>query len=238
MNAERLRLVALYEGLRVTDVSDAMDIMGRQDRGNMDYNVRPLWRDVETLKHCFVGFAHTIRFVPTNQPIINGTPEENREAIARWYRDLAPGPKMPVEAGDAIVIDGTDVHVGYIGSNNGFSWILNGAVGIVTNGGCRDTDELIRQKVPVYSHHLEKPIRPFRLEWESEGRTITCGGVQVRPGDVVVADGDGVVVVPIEIAADVAKWARVVANGDRATRRKLYARAGLAEDETVRPLDE
>lgn len=236
MNETRKRLIALYRGLRVTDVSDAMDILGRQDRGNMDYNIRPLWRDVETFKHCFVGFAHTLRFVPTNKPILNGTPEENRETIARWYRDLAPGPKMPIEEGDVIVIDGTDVHVGYIGSNNGFSWILSGAVGIVTNGGCRDTDELIRQRVPVYSHHIEKTIRPFRLEWESEQRTITCGGVQVRPGDIVVADGDGVVVVPIEIAEDVAKWARLVANGDRATRRTLYEKAGLPEDETVRPL--
>ncbi|MBC7314810.1 MAG: RraA family protein, partial [Chloroflexi bacterium] len=103
---------------------------------------------------------------------------------------------------------------------------------------CRDTDELIRQRVPVYSHHIEKTIRPFRLEWESEQRTITCGGVQVRPGDIVVADGDGVVVVPIEIAEDVAKWARLVANGDRATRRTLYEKAGLPEDETVRPLEE
>ncbi|MBC7255645.1 MAG: RraA family protein, partial [Chloroflexi bacterium] len=40
----------------------------------------------------------------------------------------------------------------------------------------------------------------------------------------------------IEIAEDVAKWARLVANGDRATRRTLYEKAGLPEDETVRPL--
>lgn len=236
MDKDRARIQALFEGLRVTDVGDGMDIMGYQDIGNMDYNIRPLWRDVETMEHRFVGFAHTVRFVPTNHPTINGTPEENREAIANWYRDLARGPAEPIAEGDVIVIDGNDVHVGYIGSNNGWSWILKGAVGIVTNGGCRDTDELIRQRVPVYSHHLEKPIRPFRLELESEQTIVNCGGVMVRPGDVIVADGDGVVVVSIEIAEDVAKWARVVANGDRATRRRFYEQTGTELDETVEPL--
>ncbi len=236
MNAERQKLIDMYRGLRVTDVSDGMDIMGRQNLGNMHYSIHPLWRDTETLGHRFVGFAHTLRFVPTNHPTLNGTPEENRGAIAKWYRELARGPAMEIEDGDVIVIDGNDVHVGYIGSNNAWGWILQGAVGVVTNGGCRDTDELIRQRVPVYSDHLEKPIRPFRCELDAEQVTINCGGVMVRPGDVVVADGDGVVVVPIEIAPDVAKWARVVANGDRDTRRKFYAQTGLEMDETVEPL--
>ena len=202
----------------------------------MDPAIHPLWRDVDTLAHRFVGFAHTLRFVPTNHPTINGTPEENRETIAAWYRDLARGPKDPIIPGDAIVIDGADVHVGYIGSNNAWGWALKGAVGAVTNGGCRDTDELIRQRIPVYSTRIEKTIRPFRLELESEQVTISCGGVMVRPGDVVVADGDGVVVVPIEIAADVAHWARVVANGDREGRRRYFRQAGLPTDETVAPL--
>lgn len=238
MDSERAHIRALFQGLRVTDVSDGMDIMGYQDIGNMDHNITPLWRDVETLEHCFIGVAHTVRFVPTNHPTINKGPEENRQQIADWYRELARGPKLPIVDGDVIVIDGTDVHVGHIGSNNGWSWILQGAVGIVTNGGCRDTDEIIRQRVPVYSHHLEKPIRPFRLEWESEQTIINCGGVMVRPGDVVMADGDGVIVVPIEIAADVARWARAVANGDRATRRRFYEQIGRPLDETVPPLAE
>ena len=55
----------------------------------------------------------------------------------------------------------------------------------------------------------------------------------VRPGDMVVADGDGVVVVPAEKAADVAGIARKILDGDRKGRGKLYKQAGLPPDSTV-----
>jgi regulator of RNase E activity RraA len=58
----------------------------------------------------------------------------------------------------------------------------------------------------------------------------------VRPGDLIVADGDGVVCVPIEVVEDVAKYAREIANGDRSTRRTLYQKAGMEFDETVAEL--
>jgi 4-hydroxy-4-methyl-2-oxoglutarate aldolase len=234
--SERRHLADLFSGLRVTDVSDGMDVIGRHDLGLMDPAIRPLHRDPERFTHCFVGFAHTVRFVPTNHPVTARTPEEMKRFIRDWYRDLAQGPREEIRAGDVIVIDGADTHVGFIGSNNGFRWILDGAVGIVTNGGARDTDELIRQRCPVYCARIEKTIRPARLELESEQRAITCGGVLVRPEDVVVADGDGVVVVPNEVAEDVARYAREIAEADREARRALYGRAGLDLDETVSAL--
>lgn len=237
MDQERQRIVDLYKGLRVTDVNDAMDIVGRRhDLGLMDDYIRPLHRDVENLTHCFVGFAHTLRFVPTNKPVTAETPEEMKAFISSWYRELARGPVEPIQEGDVIVIDGQDTEVGFAGSMNTFQWILNGAVGVVTNGAARDTDELIRQGVQVYCKRIRATIRPARLEFDSEQVPIACGGVLVRPEDVVVADGDGVVVVPREIAEDVAKYAQEIANGDREKRRGLYERAGLAMDETVQPL--
>lgn len=65
---------------------------------------------------------------------------------------------------------------------------------------------------------------------------MTVGGVWVHPGDLVVADGDGVVVVPRERAEDVATWARRVADGDKAGRRRLYEQLGRPLDPTVEPL--
>lgn len=236
MDPERKRILDLYKGLRVTDVGDGMDIVNHYDLGLMDHDIRPIYRDVETFSHCFVGIAHTLRFVPTNRPVTAVTPDEHKAFKSKWYRELAGGPKMAIEEGDVIVIDGNDTHVGFAGSNNTYDWILRGAVGVVTNGAARDTDELIRQKCAVYCKRLVPTVRPARLEFDSEQVPINCGGVLVKPGDIVVADGDGVVVVPRAIAEDVAKYAREIANDDRKTRRKLFTKAGVALDETVEEL--
>jgi regulator of RNase E activity RraA len=238
MDPERQRLFDLYRDLRVTDVADGLDMLGYQDIGLMDPAIRPLARDVVGLRHRFVGFAHTLRFVPTNHPVTAHTPDEMREFIRNWYRELAWGPQMEIHAGDVIVIDGAGTHVGFTGSNNTLGWILRGAVGVVTNGGARDTDELIRQGCPVYCARIEKTIRPARLEFDAEQVPINCGGALVKPEDVVVADGDGVVVVPRNLAEQVATYAREVADRDREKRRALYKQAGLPDDDTVLRLSE
>ena len=74
-----------------------------------------------------------------------------------------------------------------------------------------------------------------RLELESTGKPVTCGGVFVRPGDVVVADGDGVIVVPLEKAVEVAEIAAGIQEGDKAGRRRLYEKLDMPEDFTTRP---
>ena len=113
MDPERAALIARYRGLRVTDVSDGMDYMGLWDRGNMSSEIRPLWRDLEGLSHRVYGFAHTVRFAPTNRPITPRSPDEAREFISHWYRTWAPGPHADtIEEGDFIVIDGHDLDVG------------------------------------------------------------------------------------------------------------------------------
>jgi regulator of RNase E activity RraA len=78
----------------------------------------------------------------------------------------------------------------------------------VTSGGLADTDEIIHHKVPAYFRRLARGIRPGRNELESVNRPVNIGGVLVRPGDVVLADGDGVIVVPREQAEEVATFAR------------------------------
>jgi regulator of RNase E activity RraA len=234
-DAERADLIELYRGLRVTDVCDGMDRCALQDVGLLDWEIRPLWRDTEQFRHRIYGFAHTVRFRPTTQRMPTGTPEEIDAAIGHWYRTYARGP-LPdqIRPGDVIVIDAQGVpETGFIGSNNALGWITRGAVGVVTNGGARDTDELIRERVPVYSRKISRGIRPGRLELDQTNVPVAVGGVWVRPGDLIVADGDGVICVPIERARDVARWAWKVANGDKRGRRRLYEAAGLPLDETV-----
>jgi len=135
------------------------------------------------------------------------------------------------------VIDASEAgDVGFIGSNNALGWINQGARGVITNGGCRDTDELIKQQVPVYSRRIARGIRPGRLEWDSENVPIACGGVRVFPGDIVVADGDGVIVVPREHAETVAQIAREIANADKQGRMQKYKQAGLDFDISLKTL--
>lgn len=228
-------LLAMYEGLRVTDVCDGLDAVGLIDTCTMDWQIRPLWRDVEGFAHRIYGVAHTVRFVPTSRVVPRPMPlDEYKAWKSQWYRELAPGPREPIHDGEIIVIDAAEVgDVGFIGSNNALGWIVAGARGVVSNGGCRDTDELIVEQVPVYTARIARGIRPGRLEWDAENVPIACGGVRVIPGDVVVADGDGVIVVPIEHAERVAEIAREIANDDKRGRRAKYERAGLDLDDSL-----
>jgi regulator of RNase E activity RraA len=122
-----------------------------------------------------------------------------------------------------------------VGSFNSLDWYSRGARGIISNGGIRDTDEIIKQKIPTYLDHANRGrgIRPGRNELESVNHAVTIGGVQVRPGDVVVADGDGVVVVPREYARNVAEFAREILNKDKSGRRSLYQKLDIPMDKTV-----
>jgi regulator of RNase E activity RraA len=105
---------------------------------------------------------------------------------------------------------------------------------VVTSATARDTDEIITEKMPLYFRHVGRGIRPGRNEVESVNRPIAVGGVLVKPGDVIVADGDGVLVVPRDVALTVAEFAHKIIEADKDGRRDLYKRLGLPEDASVR----
>jgi regulator of RNase E activity RraA len=199
---ENARVLELYKYLRVADVSDGMDIVGLQDVGLVDPEIRALWKDTDTFSHRVVGIAVTARYVPTNRR----EPKMDEATIGRWYSTITNEAFMDVlTPGSMLVIDAMeDGESRSIGSSNIQSWRKRGMVGLVTSGGLADTDEIIHQKTPVYFRRLARGIRPGRNELESVNRPVTVGGVLVRPGDVVMADGDGVVVVPRERAEEVA----------------------------------
>lgn len=229
-------LLVLFEGLRVADVTDGMDAVGLQNVGLMDPGIRPLWKDTQAFTHRFVGIAVTARYVPT-QRAAAGTRavEEYDKWSGDWYGRLSPEPFQDLlRPGSALVIDDAErADVGSIGSNNIMAWKLRGAVGVVTDATARDTDEIATERVPLYFRRPGRGIRPGRNEIESVNRPIVCGGVLVIPGDVVVADGDGVLVVPRAVARDVARYAKRILEGDKDGRRKLYEKLGLPKDKSV-----
>ncbi len=236
----RKEILELYKNLRLTDVLDGMDLIGLQDIGLMDKNIRPLWRDVEKFSHRVVGFAITVRHVPTDVRVgQNSFPdlEGFKRFKSQQYKRAPDAWLGTAKPGDIVVIDAGGIpECGFIGSNNSLGWAEKGVVGVVTNGGARDTDEIVKvKKISVYckNGHSSRGVRPGRLIAESYNFPINCAGVLIYPGDLVVADGDGVLVVPREHALQVGKIAREIHVGDEKSRAKRFERLGIPPDETV-----
>ncbi len=231
-------LLDAFAGLRVADVTDGMDFVGLRNVGLMDTEIAPLWKDARAYKHRFIGIAVTARYVPTQRPPLPAGLgyEEFRAREGSWYNELSSEPFAELlRPGSALVLDeAPNADVGSIGSNNIMAWKLRGCVGVVTDGTARDTDEIITEEVPLYLRKVGRGIRPGRNEIESVNRPVVVGGVLVMPGDVIVADGDGVVVVPRAVAAQVATFAHKIIEGDKAGRRELYKQLGLPEDASVK----
>lgn len=231
------QILKFFEGLRVADVSDGMDKVGLTNIGLMSPEIHAAWKDTRHFTHRFIGIAVTVRYVPTNKPPApRMETEEFDRWVGNWYGTISSGAFSPlIRNGTALVFDDApDSDVGSIGSNNIMGWRVRGCVGVVTNATARDTDEIATEKVPLYFRKHGRGIMPGRNELESVNRPIVCGGVLVEPGDVIVADGDGVIVVPRAHAKEVAQYARATLDKDKAGRRRLYKKLGLPPDDSVK----
>ncbi|MHA1689890.1 MAG: hypothetical protein ACTSUN_11240 [Promethearchaeota archaeon] len=111
--------------------------------------------------------------------------------------------------------------------------MIKGAKGYVTNGRVRDTDEIIIEKVPFWTPIISQTMVQGRLQYDACDIPVSVGGVTVYPGDVVVANGDGVIVVPQKIAFDVAKYAHEEHKRDKKIRRSHYKMMGMEPDDTI-----
>ncbi|MBN2328044.1 MAG: RraA family protein [Candidatus Omnitrophica bacterium] len=233
---EDREILSLFKGLRVTDTCDGMDKAGLHSIGLVDPEILPLWKDAEHFTHRVVGIAVTARYVPTQKPPAGKmAPDEFDRWEGNFYSQYSSEPFVPlIRPGTVLVIDDADyADVGTIGSNNIMGWSVRGCVGVLTDSAVRDTDEIITEKIPVYLRKPGRGIRPGRNEIESVNRPIEFGGVLVMPGDVIVADGDGVIVVPRKHAKQVAAFAHEILEKDKAGRRALYKRLGLPDDDSV-----
>lgn len=231
----RLQICDQYSKLRVADVCDALDALGLLDRCSMGPDIRPVWTDREKLSHRMCGFATTVRYFPTNRPFLPESPEQYRKIRDEWQNRVSLSGIFDLSAGDVMVIDGAGIrNIGYIGSANIMGWFSRGARGVITNAGCRDSDEIAKQGMPVYSAYIGHGRKIGRVELDKVNEPVSVGGVLVRPGDFVVADGDGVIVVPAEHIEQVGALALAEREKDLATRRRYYAQLGLPEDETLR----
>ena len=230
-------IVRKFQGMRVTDVVDGLDVVGLQDVTIMDQGIRPLWTDAQQFTHRIYGVAVTLRLLPPQEraPIFRSH-DEFANWEGNWYETRIPGDFTEwLKPGTILVIDASRTRdVGFCGSNNALGWLTKGMRGIVTDGGCRDSDEVVLERIPVYQRSSTRGIDPGRILIESYNTPVNVGGVTVMPGDVIVADIDGVAVVPRARAEAVAAAAQRIQDGDKAGRRRLYRKLNRAEDFTTK----
>jgi regulator of RNase E activity RraA len=156
-----------FSALSPTTLADAM---GRDQV--MDIGIRPLWQPMPRI----AGPACTVRCAPGDNLMLH----------AAIYR-TAPGSVIVVEAGD--------VDYAVSGGNVCAVAKRRGIAGFVVDGVIRDLAEVREDRFPVFARGVI-PIPGGKRELGVLNGTVRCGGVQVAPGDVVVADEEGIVVVP------------------------------------------
>ena len=223
-------IAKLYDGLRVSDVRDGMDWVGLFSKGSMSQEIRPLFPGA-----LVCGPALTVRLVASQEQAPPLTPDEYTEwAHSYWYKKRHIEPYISeITQGDVIVIEAPDLGVGQLGSYNTLSFFIAGAQGVVSSGGVRDTDECRIQKVPIFTRTIGQSMTQGRIEYLEHNVPITVGGQLVTPGDLVVGDGDGVIVVPSDRIGDVAKYARQESVNDKRGRRAMWDQLGWPPDGTV-----
>ncbi len=146
-----------------------------------------------------VGLAYTMRFIPSREDM--NPPKGNRRSVQpQAMEECPPGHVLVIDSrGDARAASAGDLYIGRLKAR--------GCAGIVTDGGFRDSEGILKTGLPTYHRRPTSPPSPIVHYPIDLNLPIGCGGVAVYPGDVIVGDCDGVVVIPADIADEVAEEA-------------------------------
>jgi regulator of RNase E activity RraA len=148
-----------------------------------------------------VGEAFTLRYIPAREDIDHlGVYEDWEHPQRKAVESMPAGQVLVIDSrGDARSASAGDILITRL--------MKRGAAGVVTDGGFRDSGELASLDFPVYHQKPSAPTSPIHHHAVDLNRPIGCGGVAVYPGDLLVGDTEGVVVIPAEIANEVAEEA-------------------------------
>ncbi|WP_456844184.1 fumarylacetoacetate hydrolase family protein [Cellulomonas sp. P5_C6] len=142
-----------------------------------------------------VGSARTLRFVPNREDLFEQH-GGGYNAQKRAFDSVGPGEVLVIEARG-------ETGSGTLGDVLALRAHARGAAGIVTDGGVRDADAVAAVGIPVWSAGNHPAVLGRKhVPWESDV-TVACGGTTIQPGDIVVGDADGVIVLPPGLAEEV-----------------------------------
>ena len=163
-------------------------------RNQFIQDVRPLNPNLPNM----VGPAYTLRYIPAREDLNRIDVFQNREHPQRKAVEECPD-------GAVFVIDSRkDARAASAGAILVTRLMKRGVAGVVTDGGFRDSPEIARLSIPAYH---QRPAAPTNLTLHQAldiNVPIGCGDAPVWPGDVVVGDAEGVVVIPAHLADEVA----------------------------------
>jgi regulator of RNase E activity RraA len=187
-------LVAAFAKVPTASIADAIDqVTGK--RGFMSHDMRPA-----SPGH-FAGRAATALLKPA--PPEQATAQLSARDSIAMIDNARPG-----EVGVIVIEEGLDVAA--LGGLMGTDAKARGLAGMVLDAGVRDVAELREMKLPVYARSVVPSSTVGRFASVGRGLPVQCAGVTVAPGDIIVADDDGVVSVPQDKAGAVFKRAREI----------------------------
>jgi regulator of RNase E activity RraA len=205
-------------------------------RGLRSMFMQDVWPIKEGIPR-MVGPAFTMRFIPSREDKDGPNAQGPRSNIQPQAMETCPpGSVLVVDSrGDARAASAGDLYVGRLKAR--------GCAGIVTDGGLRDSDGIFKTGLPAYCRRPSSPPSPIVHHPVDLNLPIGCGGVAVYPGDVLVGDADGVVVIPPDVVDEVTEEALATtlyeefAEEEVANGRSLTGLFPVAGDEAKRDFD-
>lgn len=145
-----------------------------------------------------VGYAYTLRYIPAREDLDHlGVFADRTHPQRKAVEEIPPGAVMVIDSRN-------DARAASAGGILITRMMKRGAAGVVSDGGFRDTPDLEDLDFPVYCRNPSAPTNLIHHHAIDINLPIACGGVSVYPGDVIVGDREGVVVIPAHVAGEVA----------------------------------
>lgn len=149
-----------------------------------------------------VGPAYTLRYIPAREDLDHiGVFQDHGHPQRKAVEEIPPGHVLVIDSrGDASAASAGSILVARM--------MVRGVAGVVTDGGLRDSHEIAALAIPSYCQGPSAPTNLIKHHAADLNVPIGCGGVPVYPGDIMVGDAEGVVVIPHNIAEAVAHEAQ------------------------------